>query len=265
VGSADLRDLLPAIEPDRHVDDWGRSERLEGLVDRTVAEFLYHLWFRCEVEGMDHVPIDGPALLVANHSGAADGLMIAKAIKEEHRRHRPLSIAVEGSFPRYPGASMLFPKLGAVPAHPANLHRLLYDERRLVLGFPEGRDGAEKPFRDRYRLRPFDGGALVEAALLARAPVVPVAVVGAEEAQPVLRPVRPLRRLAGPLSLLLATPGFLPAKFRIRFLEPVATDDMGPAPWKDPAVVCAVGEDLRARIQGELADMVGRRESVWLG
>ena len=32
----DLRHHLPAIEPDRTITDWGRSERVEGLVDRTV-------------------------------------------------------------------------------------------------------------------------------------------------------------------------------------------------------------------------------------
>src|SRR5512146_2897713 len=84
----DLRDHLPAIEPERQVSDWGRSERLEGLLDRTIVDFMYHLWFRCEVEGIENVPADGGALIVSNHSGALppDAMMIAKAIKEEHPR-----------------------------------------------------------------------------------------------------------------------------------------------------------------------------------
>ncbi|MDP9293270.1 MAG: hypothetical protein M3O90_02420 [Actinomycetota bacterium] len=68
--AADLRDHLPAIEPDRQVTDWGRSERVEGLLDRTLYDFLYHYWFRCEVEGIDNVPADGGVLLVSNHAGA---------------------------------------------------------------------------------------------------------------------------------------------------------------------------------------------------
>jgi 1-acyl-sn-glycerol-3-phosphate acyltransferase len=263
----DLRDLLPAIEPDRHVDDWGRSERVEGFVDRTLLEFLYHLWFRCEVEGVGHVPLEGPALLVANHAGAlpAGAWMIAKSIREEHPRTRPVTVAIDRGLAQYPGAGMILAKLGAVAAHPANLHRLLYDERRLVLGFPEAGGGAPRAFRHRYRLRRFDEAPLVEAALLARAPIVPVAVVGAEEAQPAIAPVQLVRRLIGPLALLLATPGYLPAKLRIRFLAPVRTDDMGPAPWRDRGVVRRLSEDLRATLQHELLDLIGQRRSVWLG
>ena len=126
----DLRALLPAIEPERTLDDWGRSERVDGLFDRTVSDFLYRLWFRCEVEGVEHVPAKGGALVVSNHAGALppDAAMIAKAIKEEHSRGRPLHITVEHFFKGYPGFSMLLPKIGCVPAHPANVHRLLADE-----------------------------------------------------------------------------------------------------------------------------------------
>ena len=55
---------------------------------------------------------------------------------------------------------MLIPKIGGVAAHPANVHRLLFDERQLVLVFPEGRKGTEKLYRDRYRLRRFGRGGL---------------------------------------------------------------------------------------------------------
>jgi hypothetical protein len=103
----ELRALLPAVEPDRTLDDWGRSERVESLFDRTVADFLYRLWFRCEVEGIENVPRSGGALVVSNHSGALppDAAMIAKAIKEEHPRGRPLHITVEHFFKGYPGFS----------------------------------------------------------------------------------------------------------------------------------------------------------------
>ncbi|MEK6252076.1 MAG: hypothetical protein AABM43_09065, partial [Actinomycetota bacterium] len=49
------RDLLPAIEPERRINDWGRSERIEGVFDRTVVEFFYRYWFRAEVEGIENV------------------------------------------------------------------------------------------------------------------------------------------------------------------------------------------------------------------
>jgi len=273
--SEDPRDLLPAIEPERQVTDWGRSERVEGALDKTLVSWLYHYWFRCEVEGIEHIPATGGALLVSNHAGALppDGSMIAKAIKEEHPRPRPLHLTVEHFFKGYPGFSMLVSKIGGVPAHPDNVQRLLFDEQQLVLVFPEGGKGSSKLYKDRYRLRRFGRGGFVEAAMRAGVPIVPVAVVGAEEAAPVFAQLGLLRRLTGLLYVPL-TPtfphlglagmlGFLPAKFRIRFLEPIPTDQWGEEPASDKGLVQTVAEEVRARIQHELLDMVGQRQSVW--
>ena len=274
-GGDDLRDLLPAIEPERQVSDWGRSERVTGLMDRTIYEFLYHYWFRCEVEGIEHVPAVDGALLVSNHSGALppDAAMITKAITEEHSRPRPLHLTVEHFFKGYPGFSMLVAKIGGVPAHPANVHRLLHDERQLVLVFPEGRKGTEKLYKDRYRLRRFGRGGFVAAAMRAGVPIVPVAVVGAEESMPAFAQLTRLQKLSGliyfPLTPtwphfgLAGAAAYLPAKFRIRFLEPIATDGWGDAPWEDRGLVQSVAEDVRARIQEALYDMLAKRESVW--
>jgi 1-acyl-sn-glycerol-3-phosphate acyltransferase len=272
-----MRELLPAIEPERRLNDWGRSERIEGLFDRTLLEFFYRYWFRVEVEGIENVPSDRGALLVSNHAGALppDAAMIAKAIREEHPTPRPLYLTVEHFFKGYPGFSMLVPKIGGVAAHPANVHRLLSDERQLVLVFPEGRKGTEKLYRDRYRLRRFGRGGFVEAAMRAEAQLVPTCVVGAEEAMPVFGQVDFLRRLTGliyfpitptfpwlgPLGML----GYLPAKFKIRFLPPVRTDEMGEDAWEDKSLVQTVAHDIRATIQTELFDMLGERKSVWFG
>jgi 1-acyl-sn-glycerol-3-phosphate acyltransferase len=271
----DLRRHLPGVEPERQLNDWGRSERVEGLIDRTLYDFFYNYWFRCEVEGIENVPSTGGALLVSNHSGALppDAPMITKAIREEHPRPRPLNITVEHFFKGYPGFSMLIPKIGCVAAHPANVQRLLYDEEQLVLVFPEGRKGTEKLYKDRYRLRRFGRGGFVEAAMRARAPIVPVCVVGAEEAAPVFAQLSLLRRLTGLLYFpltptfphfgLLGMAGYLPAKFRIRFLEPIDFEQEGL--HEDKALVQTVAHDVRARIQENLFEMVRRRKSVWFG
>ena len=192
--------------------------------------------------------------------------MIAKAIKTEHPRPRPLHLTVEHFFKGYPGpVHARAAKLGGVPAHPANVHRLLYDEEQLVLVFPEGRKGTEKLYKDRYRLRRFGRGGFVESAMRARAPIVPVAVVGAEEAMPVFGHLRPLQKLTGliyfPITPLfpwlgLAGAAYLPAKFYIRFLEPIPTDQWGEEPWDDKGLVQTVAEEVRARIQEELYEML---------
>jgi len=239
------------------------------------VDFLYRYWFRAEVEGIENVPTTGGALLVSNHSGALppDATMIAKAIKEEHSHPRPLNITVGHFFKGYPGFSMLLPKLGCVAAHPANVHRLLHDERQLVLVFPEGRKGTEKLYKDRYRLRRFGRGGFVEAAMRARTPIVPVCVVGAEEAMPVFAQLNLLKRMTG----LLYTPltptfphfglagmlGYLPAKFKLRFLEPIHFGEEGL--HEDKGYVQTTAHEVRARIQENLFEMVAKRESVWFG
>jgi 1-acyl-sn-glycerol-3-phosphate acyltransferase len=275
VPGGDVKRHLPGVEPERHLTDWGRSERVEGFLDRTAGEFFYRYWFRTDVEGIENVPSTGGALLVSNHAGALppDAPMIAKAIREEHPHPRPVNITVEHFFKGYPGFSMLTAKIGCVPAHPANVHRLLYDEEQLVLVFPEGRKGTEKLYKDRYRLRRFGRGGFVAAAMRARAPIIPVCVVGAEEAAPIFAQVGLMRRLTGLLYFpitptfphfgLLGMLGFLPAKFKIRFLEPIPFDQEGLE--NDKALVQTVAHEVRARIQENLWDMVASRKSIWFG
>jgi 1-acyl-sn-glycerol-3-phosphate acyltransferase len=273
----ELRAHLPAIETERQVTDWGRSERIEGLMDKAIYDWLYHYWFRVEVEGIENVPSSGGALLVSNHAGALppDAAMIAKAVKEEHPRPRSVHLTVEHFFKGYPGFSMLVSKVGGVPAHPANVHRLLHDEEQLVLVFPEGRKGTEKLYKDRYKLRRFGRGGFVEAAMRAQAPIVPIAVVGAEEAMPIFAHMNLLQRVTGLLYFPI-TPtfphfglagflGYLPAKFRIRFLQPVPTDQWGDAPWEDRGLIQTTADEIRTRIQEEVIDMVAHRRSVWTG
>ena len=233
----DLRRHLPGVEPDRRLTDWGRSERIEGAMDRTIVDFLYRYWFRAEVEGIENVPSTGGALLVSNHAGALppDATMIAKAIREEHPHPRAGEHHRRALLQGLPGLLHAAAQDRRVAAHPANVHRLLYDEEQLVLVFPEGRKGTEKLYRDRYRLRRFGRGGFVEAAMRARVPIVPVSVVGAEEAAPVFAQIGLLKRLTGLLYVPL-TPtfphlgplgmlGYLPAKFKLRFLEPVTFDE----------------------------------------
>jgi 1-acyl-sn-glycerol-3-phosphate acyltransferase len=261
-----LRDALPGLEPERRITDWGRSERVERLVDRSLYGFLYHYWFRVAVEGIENVPADGGGLLLANHGGALppDGAMIAKAIAEEHPRPRPVALATERSYAGIPGVGMLLTKIGTISGHPANVHRLLFDEQQLVLAFPEGRDGSSKVLSERYRLRQF-AGEPIQAAVRAGVPILPVAVIGSEEAVPVLARVGLLRRLTRLPAVPVAPPIPLPAKFSIRFLEPIPTADLGAEPWRDVGLLEALSHDLRALIQENVLEMVADRRSVWLG
>jgi 1-acyl-sn-glycerol-3-phosphate acyltransferase len=272
----ELRELIPAADPSREVDDWGRSERVFQLAE-PILNFYYRYWFRVEQEGIENIPSEGGALLVSNHSGALppDAPMIMQAIRNEHPVPRPLYMLGEHWFKGYPGVGMLSNKIGVVAAHPANAQRLLRDEGRLVLVFPEGMKGTRKVFWQRYKLRRFGRGGFVRTALRAGVPIVPVAVVGAEEAMPIFAHVPALERLTGliyfpinhafPMFGALAGMMYLPAKFKLRFLEPISLDQYGPDDAEDLELVQSLGEQIREKIQVEVDRLVADRESVWFG
>jgi 1-acyl-sn-glycerol-3-phosphate acyltransferase len=242
-----------------------------------LLNFYYRYWFRCEVEGIENVPASGGALLASNHSGALppDAPMIMQAIRNEHPAPRPLYMLGEHWFKGYPGVGMLANKIGLVAAHPANAHRLLHDEGKLALVFPEGQKGTRKLYWQRYKLRRFGRGGFVKTAIRAGVPIVPIAVVGAEEAMPIFAHVRALQRLTGliyfpinhafPHFGLFAGLMYMPAKFRIRFLEPVPMDVQSPDAADDVAFVQQTADDIRARIQASLNEMLRERKSVWFG
>jgi 1-acyl-sn-glycerol-3-phosphate acyltransferase len=272
----DLRALLPASDEERSLDDWGRSESFLQLVEPAM-NFYYRYWFRVETEGLDNVPSQGGALLVSNHSGALppDAPMIMQTIRNEHPAARPVYMLGEHWFKGYPGVGMLANKLGMVAAHRDNAQRLLHDEGRLALVFPEGQKGSRKVFWQRYRLRRFGRGGFVRTAIRARVPVVPIAVVGGEEAMPIFAHMRLLQRISGLIYFPLnhAFPHFglaaglmyMPAKFKIRFMEPIDMAEHPPEVADDPGAIQAIAEEIRTRIQHELEGMLGERRSVWFG
>jgi 1-acyl-sn-glycerol-3-phosphate acyltransferase len=273
---AELRELLPEVDGERALDDWGRSEAIVRLAD-PVLDFYYRYWFRVDHEGLQNVPSTGGALLVSNHSGALppDAPMIMQAIRKDHSNPRPVYMLGEHWFKGFPFVGMLANKLGLVPAHPRNAQRLLQDEGRLALVFPEGQKGSRKVLWQRYHLRRFGRGGFIRTAMRARVPIVPIAVVGAEEAMPIFGHVRPLQRLTGliyfpfnhafPQFGPLAAAMYLPAKFKIRFLEPIPMDGYPADAIDDAALVQNLAEEIRARIQTELDDLLATRRSVWLG
>ena len=271
-----LRQLIPVQDESRALDDWGRSERVFDAL-QPLLDFYYRYWFRVEVEGIENVPSEGGALLTSNHSGALppDAPMIMQAIRHEHPVPRPVYMLAEHWFKGYPGVGMLTNKIGVVPAHPANAQRLLADESRLALVFPEGQKGSRKLYWQRYRLRRFGRGGFVRTAMRAGVPIVPIAVVGAEDAMPIFAHVPLLQRLTGliyfpvnhafPHFGLAAGAMYLPAKFKIRFLEPVDLSSFSTRDAEDLSLVQNIAEDIRSRIQTEVDELVASRTSVWFG
>ena len=141
--------------------------------------------------------------------------------------------------------------------------------------FPEGQKGSRKLYWQRYKLRRFGRGGFIKTALRAQVPIVPVAVVGAEEAMPIFAHVKPLQKLTGliyfpinhafPHFGLAAGAMYMPAKFKIRFLEPVSLDGYGPEDARGPRSRARTAEQIRLRIQREVDRLVATRSSVWFG
>src|SRR5436305_7797552 len=113
-----LRELIPKPDTSRQIDDWGRSERVFQLME-PLLNFYYRYWFRVEQEGIENIPSEGGALLVANHSGALppDGPMIMQAIRNEHPNPRPLYMLGEPWLKGHPGVGLLATKLGHAAPH----------------------------------------------------------------------------------------------------------------------------------------------------
>jgi 1-acyl-sn-glycerol-3-phosphate acyltransferase len=256
------------------VDEWGRSERVRTLL-RRAYDPIYRHWFRAEWEGLEHIPTTGGALLVANHAGAipADAAVIMHGIEEE--LGRPVYGLADYFFRSFPVVGTLWSRAGGVAAHPDNAYRLLGPQGQLVLVFPEGTKGTGKPWKDRYQLRRFGRGGFAEIAMRAGVPVVPVAVVGSEEAMPMVAkserlasalgvPYVPLtlNMLAlGPLGLL----GYFPAKFKLRVLPPVHFGQEPDQERYSKSMVLRASESVRQQLQDTLLDMLAERRSVWFG
>jgi 1-acyl-sn-glycerol-3-phosphate acyltransferase len=256
------------------VDEWGRSEHIREII-RRLYNPLYRHWFRVEWDGLEKIPRTGGALLVANHAGAipSDAPVIMHGIEEELRR--PVYGLADFFFKTVPFVGTAWSRVGGVAAHPDNALRILRDQGQLALVFPEGTKGPSKTYADRYRLRRFGRGGFVEIAMRAGVPIIPIAVVGAEESMPIMMrlpnvarvigvpyvPITANMVLFGPLGLLL----YFPSKFKLRVLDPV-TFDVPPGQERySKSRVMEEAENIRMSLQESLYDMLRERRSVWFG
>jgi 1-acyl-sn-glycerol-3-phosphate acyltransferase len=259
---------------DYTTDPYGMDLELIEVI-RPFLGFMYRRWWRVTAEGLEHVPGEGRALMVANHSGVLpwDGAMIGTAIFDEHSAPRVTRCLHLSWFSTLPVVAPALAALGQVQALPENAIRLLEDDQ-LVCVFPEGLKGVGKLFRDRYKLARFGRGGFVQMALRTGAPLIPVAVIGAEEIYPMLANAKPIARLIGfpyfPITPLFPWLGLLgvvplPSKWTLVFHEPIATAHYGPQAADDPLLVSELSEQVRARIQATIDERVARRKSIFFG
>jgi 1-acyl-sn-glycerol-3-phosphate acyltransferase len=255
-------------------DPYGMDLELIEVV-RPFLGFMYRRWWRVTAEGLEHVPGEGRALMVSNHSGVLpwDGAMIGTAIFDEHPAPRVTRCLHLSWFSTLPIVAPALAAFGQVQALPENAIRLLEDDQ-LVCVFPEGLKGVGKLFKDRYKLARFGRGGFVQMALRTGAPLIPVAVIGAEEIYPMLANAKPIARLIGfpyfPITPLFPWFGLLgvvplPSKWTLVFHEPIATAQYGPQAADDPLLVSELSEQVRGRIQATIDQRVAGRKSVFFG
>lgn len=265
-GRQGLRNLAEEI------DEFGLDRNFEAKL-RPAIDFLYRRYFRVQTEGMNNVPSTGRAVIIGNHSGAIplDGVMLRAALRLDHPSARELRWLAEDFLFYLPFAGVFMNRAGAVRACQENAERLLLRDN-LVGVFPEGVQGIRKLFRDRYRLQRFGRGGYIRLCLRTRTPLVPCAIIGGEESNPLLYrfdavadllripylPVTPTFPALGVLGLLPA-----PTKWRIRFGEPIPFDHYGPEAADDHVLVGRLSDRVRSTIQSMLDSGLQRRKSVW--
>jgi len=253
-------------------DEWGMDWELLDVV-RPLLTFLYKAYWRVETTGLEHIPVEGPVLLVANHSGQLpwDGLMITTAVMTDHPAQRLVRPLYQDTVPSVPFVAPMLVRLGQTLATVDNGIRLLEQEQAIVV-FPEGSKGLGKTLKDRYRLARFGDGDFVAMALRTGAQVVPVSVVGAEEtyltlgnsttmARVTRLPRFPITSTFPWLGLLGLVP--LPTKWYIDFGQPILLDDYGPDAASNLLLLAQLTDQVRNTIQQMLYDRLAQRRSVF--
>jgi 1-acyl-sn-glycerol-3-phosphate acyltransferase len=266
--------LRRRLEGDYQLDEYGFDADLTEHAVLPIFKPLYQNWFRVEVNGVDHIPAEGGALLVANHAGglwALDAVMTAVAVHVEHPAGRFLRMLGADLVFGTPGLGTLARKTGSTLACADDAERLLA-AGELVGVWPEGFKGIGKPFRERYKLQRFGRGGFVHAAIKSGVPIIPVSIVGSEEIHPLLGNVKLLARVfnvpyfpmtptfpwLGPLGLIP-----LPSKWYIEFGAPIHTEDLDTEAAEDAAIVFDLADRVRETIQSTLYRLLVQRRSVW--
>lgn len=256
------------------VDEFGYDRELSRRVLLPLARPLYENYFRVKTLGIERIPDDGPALLVGNHSGtiALDAVMVNYAVATEHPAERVVRNMAADLVFQLPFVGPLARKTGNAVATNEDAHALL-ERGELVGVYPEGYKGVGKGWRERYKLQRFGRGGFMETALRTRVPIIPVAIVGAEEAYPMIAdakviarafgfpyfPITPTFPLLGPLGLIP-----LPSKWLIEFGEPVPMDDYPDDAAEDAMLVFDLADRIRDTIQQMLYANLARRKGVFL-
>jgi len=166
-----------------HADD-PLAERDPDFIRATQPAYsaLADVYFRPKVRGLEHIPAEGPVLLVGNHSGGtliADTFAFTYAFYEHFGADRPFHQLAHDLVFRVPGHGFLR-KYGTVPASHEGARRAL-DSGAALLVYPGGDYDSYRPTSESAQVKLGGRSGFVRLALDAGVPIVPVVAIGGQE------------------------------------------------------------------------------------
>ena len=246
-------------------------------IERTLpaVRLATQRYFRSDVRGFEHIPEEGPVLLVGNHSGGtliADTFVFGQHFYDRFGAERRFHQLAHDLVFKLPGLRALLERYGTVPASPANMARALRRDAALLV-YPGGDHETYRPSWESDRIDFAGRTGFIELALKHRVPVVPVVSIGGQETALFLGQGRRLARALhldrelrlkvmpaaiGPpfgitfLDLPARIP--LPAKITIRILKPIdLRDRLGndPDPERGYKLVTSTMQRMLTRLSNE--------------
>jgi 1-acyl-sn-glycerol-3-phosphate acyltransferase len=235
----------------------------EDLLYRALPHFFLELlekYFRLEVEGIENLPLNGSGIVAPNHSGFSglDAMLLSYIIQKH--RERLARVLTHQFWFLTKTTSLSAKKYGFVEATKVNGMRHLKN-KELIVVFPEGEYGNFKPSTKAYKLQEFKRG-FVRMAIESQSPIIPTLIIGAEETHINLRQLRFTKYLRGtvlPLPLNILP---LPARWKIRFLNPIYLP-YKPKMSGDRELVHEIANDIKGIIQSEINSELKNRNSVY--
>ena len=262
----------PSLAPQRsRLDEFAMDRDYLESWSKTLFNFLCRYYWRIETRGLEHVPLQGRAILVGTHRG----FMPWDAVMTLH-----LIVRNRGRVPRFlchPGLlkfsplARFFTRLGGVLACRENAERILAADELLGI-LPEGVEGAFSLYRNAYKLASFGRDDFVKMSLRHRAPIIPFVIVGNAETLPMFARIKSrwwTKHLDWPylpISTFPIVPFPLPSKWHVQFLPPIDLHgDYSPDAASDRSVVKAISLKVRTAMQDSLDEMLARRRSIFWG
>jgi len=262
-----------AVPPEKFSSDEFRLDPNLVWYLRPFFQFLYYHYFRVKTVGISNIPCSESGIIVANHAGVLpyDGVMLNLAVSNNHKQHRPVRFLVHDFAFQLPLLGSLVERLGGVRASPENALRLL-NKNRLILVFPEGVKGIGKLYDGRYNLKKFGRGGFIRTAIMAKAPIIPTAIIGSEEIHPALWnskylgekigvpyiPITPTFPWLGPLGLIP-----LPTKWKMIFGKPIRLNKYNLKDTKNDDLMLTLAENIKQKIQKMINKELSKRSSIW--